>query len=143
MDRVDGLPGSARELYEAAVAAMAASYSPYSNYPVGAAVRTAAGQIFARCKVENASYTLGSCAGAGAIAAMVLGGEHQIVEVVTVTEGDRPGTPCGGCRQRLREFSALSVPAYATTAGGAVIALTIGELLPESFGPEFLDAHPS
>ena len=56
---------------------------------------------------------------------MAFGGERQIVEVVTVTGGDRPGTPCGGCRQRLREFSAMSVPVYATTAGGAVIALTI------------------
>ena len=109
------------------------------GYPVGAAVRTASGRIFAGCNVENASYPLGSCAEAGAIAAMVFGGDRQIVEVVTVTEGDRPGTPCGGCRQRLREFSALSVPVFATTATGAVIALTIDELLPESFGPEFLD----
>ena len=92
--------------------------------------------------MENASYPLGSCAEAGVIAAMVLAGERQIVEVVTVTEGERPGTPCGGCRQRLREFAALSVPVYATTAHGAVVALTIGELLPESFGPEFLARRP-
>jgi cytidine deaminase len=139
MDTVNELPESARELFDAAVAAMATSYSPYSGYPVGAAVRTASGRIFAGCNVENASYPLGSCAEAGAIAAMVFGGDRQIVEVVTVTGGDRPGTPCGGCRQRLREFSALSVPVFATTATGAVIALTIDELLPESFGPEFLD----
>ena len=122
---------------------MAMSYSPYSGYPVGAAVRTASGRIFAGCNVENASYPLGSCAEAGAIASMAFGGERQIVEVVTVTGGDRPGTPCGGCRQRLREFSAMSVPVYATTAQGAVIALTIEQLLPESFGPEFLDVHPN
>ena len=142
MDDVNELPASARELYDAAIAAMAMSYSPYSGYPVGAAVRTASGRVFAGCNVENAAYPLGSCAEAGAIAAMVFGGERQIVEVVTVTGGDRPGTPCGGCRQRLREFSALSVPVYATTEGGAVIALTIEELLPESFGPEFLHATP-
>jgi cytidine deaminase len=142
MDDVNELPESARELYDAAIAAMAMSYSPYSGYPVGAAVRTASGQIFAGCNVENASYPLGSCAEAGALAAMALGGERQVVEVVTVTEGDRPGTPCGGCRQRLREFSALTVPVYATTADGTMIALTIEQLLPESFGPEFLDVHP-
>ena len=78
-----------------------------------------AGRIFAGCNVENASYPLGSCAEAGVIAAMVSAGERQIVEVVTITEGDRPGTPCGGCRQRLREFAALTVPVYATTAGGS------------------------
>ena len=143
MDDLNELPASARELYDAAIAAMARSYSPYSGYPVGAAVRTASGQIFAGCNVENAAYPLGSCAEAGAIAAMAFAGERQIVEVVTVTGGDRPGTPCGGCRQRLREFSASIVPVYATTAAGAVLALTIEQLLPESFGPEFLDVHPS
>ncbi len=142
MDDLTQLPATARHLYDAAIEAMAASYSPYSRYPVGAAVRTASGQIFAGCNVENAAYPLGSCAEAGAIAAMVFGGERQIVEVVTVTEGDRPGTPCGGCRQRLREFAALSVPVYATTADGGVLALTIEQLLPESFGPEFLDPRP-
>ncbi len=139
MDDVSELPTSAQELRAAAAEAMANSYAPYSHYPVGAAVRTPSGRIFSGCNVENAAYPLGSCAEAGAIAAMAMAGERQIVEVVTITEGDRPGTPCGGCRQRLREFASLSVPVYATTAGGAVVALTIDELLPESFGPEFLD----
>ncbi len=107
MEDFDQLPASARDLYEAAHVAMAQSYSPYSNYPVGAAIRTASGRVFAGCNVENASYPLGTCAEAGAIAAMVLAGERQIVEVVTITEGERAGTPCGGCRQRLREFAAL------------------------------------
>ena len=138
MDDLNQLPASARELYEAAREAMAQSYSPYSNYPVGAAVRTASGRIFTGCNVENASYPLGSCAEAGVIAAMVLAGERQIAEVVTITEGDRPGTPCGGCRQRLREFAASTAPVYATTAAGAVLVSTIDQLLPESFGPEFL-----
>jgi cytidine deaminase len=162
------LPASARELYDAAVVAMANSYSPYSNYPVGAAIRTSTGRVFAGCNVENAAYPLGSCAEAGAIAAMVFAGERQIIEVVTVTGGERPGTPCGGCRQRLREFAAASVAVYSTTVdadgpgdgagggsagggpvgggpvgGGAVIARTIAELLPESFGPEFLDIRPT
>jgi cytidine deaminase len=118
------------------------AYAPYSRYLVGAAVLARDGRVVEGVNVENAAYPLGSCAEAGAIAAMVFGGERQIVEVVTVTEGDRPGTPCGGCRQRLREFAALSVPVYATTADGGVLALTVEQLLPESFGPEFLDPHP-
>ena len=122
--------------------AMAQSYSPYSGYPVGAAVRTSSGRVFAGCNVENASYPLGSCAEAGVIAAMVMAGERHIVEVVTVTEGERPGTPCGGCRQRLREFAALDRAGVRDDARGAVVALTIGELLPESFGPEFLHVDP-
>ena len=70
---------------------------------------------------------------------MVLAGERQIVEVVTITGGEQAGTPCGGCRQRLREFAPLTTPVYATTtSGGAVTSLTIEQLLPDSFGPEFL-----
>ncbi len=136
------LPDSARELYEAAVAAKTNSYSPYSHYPVGAAIRTASGKVFAGCNVENASYPLGSCAEAGAVAAMALAGEREIVEVLTVTDGDVPGTPCGGCRQRLREFAASAeVPVYATTGDGRAITTTIATLLPDSFGPEFLEVE--
>ena len=138
MTDVEGLPASAIELYEVAVDALKRSYSPYSHYPVGAAVRTASGQVFAGCNVENASFPLGSCAEAGAIAAMALAGEREIVEVVTVTGGSEPGTPCGGCRQRLREFAAPTVPVYATTIDGQVLTSTIEALLPHSFGPEHL-----
>ena len=135
---VERLPASANELYEAAVGALERSYSPYSHYPVGAAVRTASGRVFAGCNVENASYPLGTCAEAGAIAAMVLAGERDIVEVVTVTGGSEPGTPCGGCRQRLREFAQPSAPVHATTIGGRLLTSTIADLLPHSFGPENL-----
>ena len=138
MTDVEGLPASAIELYEAAVDALRRSYSPYSHYPVGAAVRTASGRVFAGCNVENASFPLGSCAEAGAIAAMALAGEREIVEVVTVTGGPEPGTPCGGCRQRLREFAAPMVPVHATTIDGRVLTSTIEDLLPRSFGPEHL-----
>jgi cytidine deaminase len=138
MDDVNELPAWARELYDAAVAAMAMSYSPYSGYPVGAAVRTASGRIFAGCNVENASYPLGSCAEAGAIASMAFGGERQIVEVVTVTGGDRPGTPCGGCRQRLREFADQATPIHLADLERVRRTTSVAELLPLSFGPESL-----
>ena len=126
------------ELIEAAVAAQSNAHCPYSNYPVGAAIRTASGAVFAGCNVENAAYPSGTCAEAGAIAAMALAGEREIVEVVVVTGGATPGTPCGGCRQRLREFAAPDVVVHAVNNDGAALRITMAELLPSSFGPEFL-----
>ena len=87
-----------RALFDAAVAAKANSYSPYSNFPVGAAVRSASGRIYAGCNVENAAYPQGWCAEASALAAMVSAGETEIVAVLTVCDGDLVGTCCGGCR---------------------------------------------
>ncbi len=86
------------ELLAAAQAIHLLAYCPYSHYRVGAAIRTGAGAVVVGCNVENAAYPLGSCAEAGAIAAMVAGAEHSIAEIVVVTDGDEPGTPCGGCR---------------------------------------------
>ena len=83
------------------MAARANAHCPYSGYAVGAAIRTALGTVFTGCNVENAAYPEGTCAETGAIAAMVLAGERTIREVAVVTDGDAPGTPCGGCRQRL------------------------------------------
>ena len=127
------------DLLTAAEAARAQAYCPYSGYHVGAALRTVDGAVIVGCNVENASYPLGTCAEAGMIAAMVLAGERMIAEVVVVTDGDVPGTPCGGCRQRLREFAALDIVVHSVAASGAVLSRTLGELLPDSFGPEFLD----
>ncbi len=136
------------DLFDAARAAHERAYCPYSRYPVGVAIRTASGQVFTGCNVENAAYPLGSCAEAGAIAAMVLGGEHRIAEVVVVTDGEAPGTPCGGCRQRLREFAGPDVVVHSATAlgglhTGPVITMTLGELLPVSFGPDVLASRTS
>ena len=127
------------ELLAAATRAHLGAYCPYSHYRVGAAIRTASGAVIVGCNVENAAYPLGSCAEAGAIAAMVMAGERSIVEVVVVTDGDTPGTPCGGCRQRLREFTGPDVLVHSVGgASGGVITMTMAELLPHSFGPEFL-----
>lgn len=129
------------ELYDMAVDAQDHAYCPYSQYPVGAALRTASGKLFSGCNVENAAYPLGSCAEVGAIAAMIRAGEHEIVELVTVTGGTAAGTPCGGCRQRIREFANSDAVVHSTTTESgptAAITMTIGELLPESFGPENL-----
>ncbi len=128
------------DLLAAAEAARARAYCPYSGYHVGAALRTVSGALITGCNVENASYPLGTCAEAGAIAAMLLAGETAIAEVLVVTDGDVPGTPCGGCRQRLREFAALDVVIHSVSATGEVLSRTLDELLPHSFGPEFLSA---
>lgn len=131
---------SQQELFDAAVTAMDRAYAPYSNFPVGAAVRAASGTVYAGCNVENAAYPQGWCAEASAIAAMVSAGEREIVEVLTVCRSELVGTCCGGCRQKLREFADLSVPIYACGPDGIRATFTLDDLLPHSFGPEHL--HP-
>ncbi len=126
------------ELFAAAKAVQANAHAPYSHFRVGAAVRTASGRVFAGCNVENAAYPQGSCAEAGAISAMVAAGEHQIVAVLTICDGDAIGTCCGGCRQRLREFASGNTPIYAAGPDGVRATFTLDDLLPHSFGPEHL-----
>lgn len=134
------LDETVRELLDAAIAVMARSHSPYSNYPVGAAIRTADGATFVGCNVENAAYPEGTCAEAGAIAAMVAGtdGHPVISTIVTVTASTRAGSPCGGCRQKIREFSDASTVVQCCTVEGLESTFTMDELLPGSFGPEDL-----
>ncbi|HEY4333820.1 MAG TPA: cytidine deaminase [Ilumatobacteraceae bacterium] len=126
------------ELHAAALAVQANAHAPYSNYRVGAAILTAAGNVYAGCNVENAAYPQGACAEAGAIAAMVAAGERVIAAVLTVCDGDELGTCCGGCRQRIREFATLDTPVYAADATGVRATFTLDELLPHSFGPDHL-----
>jgi cytidine deaminase len=127
-----------QELFDAANSAKARAYAPYSNYPVGAAIRTTAGNVYAGCNVENAAYPQGWCAEASAIAMMVSAGEREISEVLTVCDGELIGTCCGGCRQKLREFAPLEAPVYACGPEGIRATFTLADLLPHSFGPEHL-----
>lgn len=127
-----------QEMFDAALAAHRNAHAPYSNYPVGAAVRGASGRVYAGCNVENAAYPQGWCAEASAIAAMVTAGERAIVEVLTISNGELIGTCCGGCRQKLREFAPLDTPIYSCGPEGMRATFTLGELLPHSFGPENL-----
>lgn len=131
------------ELVAIAEDAATRSHSPYSSFPVGAAIRTTTGETFAGCNIENASYPEGWCAETSAIAQMVsiLGPAARIAEIVTTAPaGDdgTPGTPCGGCRQRIREFSTPDTVVHATAPGGAALTMRIDELLPRSFGPDRL-----
>lgn len=118
--------------------AMAAAYAPYSKFQVGAVVKGANGKLYAGCNVENAAYPQGWCAETSAIAAMVADGETRIVEVAVLGPGAALVTPCGGCRQRIREFADDATPIHICGAEGLRRTVTLGELLPLSFGPEHL-----
>ena len=123
---------------EATREAMSKAYVPYSNYPVGVLIVTDNGNTYTGCNVENASYPLGNCAEASAIASMVMGGEKKIKHIYVMTKNDEGGIPCGGCRQRIREFSDSNTEVFMCSKDGVQGRVNIAELLPNSFGPEHL-----
>ena len=123
---------------EATREAMSKAYVPYSNYPVGVLIVTDNGNTYTGCNVENASYPLGNCAEASAIASMVMGGERKIKTIYVMTKNDEGGIPCGGCRQRIREFSDEDTEIMMCSPDGVKTQLNLAELLPNSFGPEHL-----
>jgi cytidine deaminase len=125
-------------LIDAARAVRTRAHAPYSHFTVGAAVLDEQGRIHAGCNVENSAYPQGVCAEAGAIAAMVAAGGTRIVAAVVVGEGAQPCTPCGGCRQKLREFARDDTPVIVADMQQVRGRFTLGELLPHSFGPEHL-----
>ena len=125
-------------LFDAARTAFGRAYAPYSKFNVGAAILADNGRIYPGCNVENAAYPAGTCAEAGAIAAMVLGGGKRIAELVVVGAGDGLCTPCGACRQRIREFAAPETPIHVANPTGIRQSFTLETLLPHSFGPENL-----
>jgi cytidine deaminase len=131
-------PDAEQRLVAAARAARAMAWAPYSKFAVGAAVLDEQGRIHAGCNVENAAYPEGLCAEAGAIAAMVLAGGRRIVAAAVFGEHAEPVTPCGGCRQKLREFAADDAPVIVADPSGLRLRRTLGELLPASFGPGHL-----
>lgn len=126
------LLAEAREVREMA-------HAPYSRFQVGAAIRAASGRIYRGCNVENVAYPQTMCAEAGAIAAMVAGGDSEITAVAVIGDCANPLPPCGGCRQKLAEFAAPSVPVSMATTDGKETVATLGDLLPGAFGPAFLD----
>jgi cytidine deaminase len=128
----------AEALVAAARAARALAYAPYSRFAVGAAVLDAQGRIHAGANIENAAYPQGLCAEAVALAQMVMAGGRQVRAVAVVGDAPTPVTPCGGCRQKLREFSADDVPVLIADPHRLRARYTLGELLPASFGPAHL-----
>ena len=126
-------------LFTAAAAAQARAYAPYSRFRVGAAIAAASGAIYPGCNVENAAYPVGSCAEAGAIAAMVAGGETRIREILIIGDGEALVTPCGACRQRIREFAGPDAMVHIAGPEGIRASFTLSALLPHAFGPDNLD----
>ncbi len=123
----------------AARAAMDRAYAPYSHFQVGAAVLDENGTIHAGCNVENAAYPQGVCAEAGALSAMVLAGGRRARAVLVMGRGEALVTPCGGCRQKIREFARGDAKIHCCTEDGELIrSFTLDELLPYSFGRENL-----
>jgi cytidine deaminase len=126
------------ELFAAAEAVRAKAYAPYSRFQVGVAILADDGKIYSGCNIENAAYPVGNCAEASAIAAMIAGGARRIRRVYVTGPGSAPVTPCGGCRQRLREFADGDVMVISHGVAGEPLHQTVAELLPHSFGPEYL-----
>ena len=126
------------ELFEAARAAQAKAYAPYSGFKVGAALRAPGGAVYAGGNVENAAYPEGVCAETSAISAMVNAGGRLIAEICVVGNGGALCTPCGGCRQRIREFGDAATLVHVAGPEGVRATFRLGALLPESFGPGHL-----
>jgi cytidine deaminase len=130
---------SADDLYTSALAVRERAHAPYSQYLVGAALRDEAGRVHAGANVENAAYPQSQCAEASAIGVLIAAGGHKVTEALVVADGSLGlPSPCGACRQRLREFAALETPVHLAGLAGVIRTVTLGELLPLSFGPEYL-----
>lgn len=128
-------------LFQAAREVQPRAHAPYSGFSVGAAVRGASGAVYAGCNVENAAYPAGICAEAAAIGVMVAAGETRLAEILVLGPGAQLVTPCGGCRQRIREFGGPRTPVHVAGPDGVRRSFTLDELLPFSFGPDNLSAR--
>lgn len=115
------------------------AYAPYSNFKVGAALRSKGGRVYTGVNVENAAYPEGTCAEAGAIAAMIADGETEIAEAYVIADSPYPVSPCGGCRQKLAEFSGPEVKVTLATTSGLEQTVTIADLLPGAFTPAYME----
>jgi cytidine deaminase len=124
------------DLEKSAQTAKGNAYAPYSNFHVGAALRTPSG-IFKGCNVENVAYPEGTCAEAGAIAAMCAEGEREVTEVCVIADSPMPVTPCGGCRQKLSEFAKPEVVVH-MIGKDSRMSMTVAELLPGAFDEEHM-----
>jgi cytidine deaminase len=125
-------------LIEAAAAVREHAHAPYSGFKVGAALRSVEGRVHVGCNVENVAYPEGTCAEAGAIAAMIAAGDRRIGEIAVIADSPAPVPPCGGCRQKLAEFAGGEVVVTMATTEGATLSLTVAELLPGAFDAGFM-----
>lgn len=124
-------------LKQAALSMLERAYCPYSHFPVGAALECADGTVFTGCNVENAAYPAGICAERTAISHAVAEGHTDFVRIAIASRGEEFCVPCGMCRQVMREF-APDLEIICLNGQGEAKCFTLGELLPHSFGPDFL-----
>jgi cytidine deaminase len=130
------------DLVKRALAARASSYSPYSNFAVGAAVQTSDGRVFVGSNVENASYGVSVCAERVAILAAVNAGARLLKAVAVATATTPPAAPCGVCRQTMAEFGEDAMPVVLVNDRGERRDTTLAELFPYSFRRHDLVASP-
>lgn len=128
----------ADDLHEAAKKAMAFCHAPYSKFPVGAAIRAEDGKIYTGANIENLAFPEGWCAETTAISHMVMGGAKKIVEIAVIAEKLALCPPCGGCRQRIKEFATPDTRIYLCDETGIKKTMTMTELLPHSFETEVI-----
>jgi cytidine deaminase len=126
------------DLFLAAREAMAKAYAPYSKFPVGAALRTEDGKVFAGANIEVASFPEGWCAETTALGHYIMAGGGRITEIAVVAEKMDRITPCGGCRQRLAEFAGPDARLHLCDATGIVQTMTMAEILPLGFAGDTL-----
>lgn len=127
------------DLVAAATAVRENAYAPYSRFKVGAALRAADGSVHRGCNVENAAYPEGTCAEAGAIAAMVAAGQTRFSDVAVIADSPEPVSPCGGCRQKLIEFAEPGATITMATISGDRMSMAVADLLPGAFAKAQLD----
>jgi cytidine deaminase len=119
-------------LREAALRALDNAYAPYSNFRVGAALRTRSGEVITGCNMENSAYGLAICAETLAVASAVSQGLTEFTEMAIATDDSEPTPPCGACRQVLNEFAPdITISSY--TREGREATWTLRELLPHAF----------
>jgi cytidine deaminase len=126
-------------LLQAATDVRLRAYAPYSKFKVGAALRATSGAMHVGCNVENVAYPEGTCAEAGAIAAMIAAGDSRIAEIWVIADSPDPVPPCGGCRQKIAEFADQGVRVTLCTTDGKQRTLTVAELLPGVFTAAHMD----
>jgi cytidine deaminase len=120
-------------LVDAAAMVREKAYAPYSKFQVGAAILSVEGNLHLGCNVENVAYPEGTCAEAGAIAAMIAAGDTRIAEIAVIAGGPLPVPPCGGCRQKLAEFADGNVAVTLASTSGQIVQTTVVDLLPGAF----------
>ena len=122
-----------QQLFDKAFQAMQNAYAPYSHFKVGAAVLADDGNIYAGCNTENISYPCGTCAEAGAIAAMAAAGARKIIQIMVISDGQALVTPCGACLQRIKEFSTKETEIITADINKNFRSFLISDLLPHAF----------